>query len=81
MKGYLVQLYIDNAVPAVVSVKALLEREGFALVGNFTAKETIYQTQVYKLVERYRKEPPGIKRSFFERNADYFVHVDIIYSG
>jgi len=28
-------------------------------------------------VERYKKDPPGIERSFFNRNADYWVRVDI----
>jgi hypothetical protein len=77
LKGYQVDLRVENADHALGPVKALLAKEGYAL----TESSPIQRTQERETLERYRKEFLGIEKPFFELNADYSVHVDVTYSA
>jgi len=77
LKGYQIGLKVENGDRTLGPVKALLVSEGYAL----TETSSVQRSQKQEILERYRKEPPGIEKPFFERKADYSVHVDIIYSA
>ncbi len=75
MKGYRIDISASGPGELLILLRKQLDQQGFELNPNPDG----LNSEKGGRIERYQKDFHNIQRSFFDRNADYSVHVDVIY--